>query len=197
MEFEKRKYKRKEVKALFDAVNSVNESKTSDLRAQIEELKIQNAKLKALVFKYEEDETISHAVIKDAEKVAQKIKKEANDYLNLTMLNMKKLSKDWQEFFDFLKEKYPNYKIVTDQINTKKQIDEILSKNFDKNSANKINTILDKNKENNGQFNPRSIIDDYIAATSDSGFNLDEVLNPGDLKLEDLCKELGLIEPNE
>ena len=43
-------------------------------------------------------------------------------------------------------------------------------------------------------FNPKSKINAYIAATSDNGFNLDEVLNPGELQLEDLCKELGLIE---
>ena len=37
-------------------------------------------------------------------------------------------------------------------------------------------------------------INDYIVATSDTEFNLDEVLNPGELDLEDLCKELGLMD---
>ena len=45
-----------------------------------------------------------------------------------------------------------------------------------------------------GEFNPKKIMDEYIATTGDNGFNLDEVLNPGELHLEDLCKELGLIE---
>ena len=43
-------------------------------------------------------------------------------------------------------------------------------------------------------FNPKKKIVDYIAATGDNGFNLDEVLNPGELELEDLCKELGLMQ---
>ena len=47
------------------------------------------------------------------------------------------------------------------------------------------------------KFNPKSKIKDYIASTSDNGFNMDEVLNPGALKLEDICKELGLIEEND
>ena len=59
-----------------------------------------------------------------------------------------------------------------------------------------IDEILSKQKE---RFNPKKKIDEYIAATTEStnGFNLDDVLNPGELQLEDLCKELGLIEENE
>ena len=52
----------------------------------------------------------------------------------------------------------------------------------------------DNNSKNNKVFAPKEKIQDYIASTSDSGFNLDEVLNPGELELEDLCKELGLME---
>ena len=47
------------------------------------------------------------------------------------------------------------------------------------------------------KFNPKSKIKDYIVATNDGGFDMNEVLNPGVLKLEDLCKELGLIEEGE
>ena len=46
-------------------------------------------------------------------------------------------------------------------------------------------------------FNPKQKINEYIAATADNGFNLEEVLNPGTLHLEDLCKELGLLEETE
>ena len=49
-------------------------------------------------------------------------------------------------------------------------------------------------EEKNQPFNPKEIINDYVAATGDNGFDLDEVLNPGELQLEDLCKELGLLE---
>jgi hypothetical protein len=59
------------------------------------------------------------------------------------------------------------------------------------------NNALNGEEVKGEKFDPKSKINEYIAATSDSGFNLDEVMNPGDLKLEDLCKELGLIEPNE
>jgi hypothetical protein len=57
---------------------------------------------------------------------------------------------------------------------------------------------LDKKLEgkvnDNKIFDPEKRIADYVSATSENGFNLEEVLNPGELHLEDLCKELGLIE---
>ncbi len=197
MELKKRKYKKKEVKEIIDAVSSDNASITSELKAKIQELTIENAKLKARVTEASNDELVAHKVIKDAEITALKIKKEAEDYCELTILNMQKLSKAWQEFFDLLSEKYPNYKVVKEAVETKKSIDKIL---FAENATNKTETIkkiLDDNSAVKAIFDPQAKINEYISATSDSGFNLDEVLNPGELELEDLCKELGLIEPKK
>ena len=110
---------------------------------------------------------------------------------------MKKLSTDWQDFFDSLKEKYPTYEVVNEIIETKNKIDRIISSDKGIKRVKEIKETLDSTNKPSKVFNPQSKINEYIAATSDSGFNLDEVMNPGDLKLEDLCKELGLIEPNE
>ncbi len=197
MELKKRKYKQKEVKEIIDAVSSENANLTSELRAKIQELTIENAKLKAINSKHAEDEKVAHKIIKDAENIALRVRKEAEDYLELTILNMQKLSTSWQQFFDLLLEKYPNYKVVNDAIETKKKIDEILFNDSDKNRAEKIKKVIGDYKGNKAIFDPQSKINEYISATSDSGFNLDEVLNPSDLKLEDLCKELGLIEPKK
>jgi hypothetical protein len=110
---------------------------------------------------------------------------------------MKKLSTDWQDFFVSLKEKYPTYEVVNEIIETKNKIDRILNSDKGIKRVKEIKETLDGKNKPSKVFNPQSKINEYIAATSDSGFNLDEVMNPGDLKLEDLCKELGLIEPNE
>ena len=61
----------------------------------------------------------------------------------------------------------------------------------------KVDTLLKEKedlKKGKDTFNPKSKIQDYITAKTDNGFNLDDVLNPGALRLEDLCKELGLTE---
>ena len=42
-------------------------------------------------------------------------------------------------------------------------------------------------------FNPKAKIDAYMK--SESGFDMEEVLNPkGELNLEDLCRDLGLMD---
>ena len=59
-----------------------------------------------------------------------------------------------------------------------------------KKALQELSDLIEDSKE----FNPKSKIQDYIAATGDGTFNMNEVLNPGELELEELCKELGLIE---
>ena len=197
MDLNKRKYKQREVEEIIRSVSSENASVISDLKARIEELILENERLKATTIKYENDKTIAHKIIKDAEETALKVKREAENYLELTLLSMKKLSADWQDFFDSLKEKYPTYEVVNKIIETKNKIDRILNSDKGIKRVKEINETLDNINKHSKVFNPQSKINEYIAATSDSGFNLDEVMNPGDLKLEDLCKELGLIESNE
>ena len=58
-----------------------------------------------------------------------------------------------------------------------------------------IETDKKSKKVKKESFNPKAKIGEYIASTSD-GFNMEEVLNPGELALEDICKELGLIDEN-
>ena len=197
MDLNKRKYKQREVEEIIRSVSSENASVISDLKARIEELILENERLKATAIKYENDKTIAHKIIKDAEETALKVKREAENYLELTLLSMKKLSTDWQDFFDSLKEKYPTYEVVNKIIETKNKIDRILNSDKGIKRVKEINETLDNINKHSKVFNPQSKINEYIAATSDSGFNLDEVMNPGDLKLEDLCKELGLIESNK
>lgn len=197
MDLNKRKYKQKEVEEIIRSVSSENASVISDLKVRIEELILENERLNATAIKYENDQTVAHKIIKDAEETALKVKKEAENYLELTLLSMKKLSTDWQDFFDSLKEKYPTYEVVNEIIETKNKIDRIISSDKGIKRVKEIKETLDSINKPSKVFNPQSKINEYIAATSDSGFNLDEVMNPGDLKLEDLCKELGLIEPNE
>jgi len=44
-------------------------------------------------------------------------------------------------------------------------------------------------------FDPKKRIERYVAEESDTGFNLDDVLNPKqELDLEKLCRELGLMD---
>ena len=97
---------------------------------------------------------------------------------------------------DELKEKYPMYAPVKKALEIKGKIDKISSKDKPKEVVNKLESSIPKEVAGDN-FNPKRKIRDYVAATGDNGFNLDEVLNPGELKLEDICKELGLLDGNE
>ena len=45
------------------------------------------------------------------------------------------------------------------------------------------------------EFDPKAVIGRYVEGEEESGFNLDEVLNPkGELDLEKLCRNLGLMD---
>ena len=92
-----------------------------------------------------------------------------------------------------LVEKYPMYPIVVSADKMRERVEEIL-KNGGEDAVKKI---IGEFYESTGDaldgFDPKKKISEYIAATDDSGFSMDEVLNPGKLQLEDLCKELGLL----
>lgn len=49
-----------------------------------------------------------------------------------------------------------------------------------------------------GKFDPKVVIEKYVEGEEETGFNLDDVLNPkGKLDLEKLCRSLGLMEEEE
>ena len=105
----------------------------------------------------------------------------------LTIEKLKNFSNRWSAYFSELKEKYPMYKPVNKAVDVKARLDAFLKNSPKTATAKDLEQILD------GKFNPKQKIDDYIAAT-EQGFDMNEVLNPGDIKLEDICKELGLID---
>ena len=45
------------------------------------------------------------------------------------------------------------------------------------------------------QFDPKAVIEKYVEGEEETGFNLDDVINPkGELDLEKLCRNLGLMD---
>ena len=108
----------------------------------------------------------------------------------LELDRLKRFSQKWDEYFRLLMEKYPMYQKVQEAVSIIEKV-----KNSDETIDAKILIEkIDDTLEKEQAFNPKSKILDYVASTSDNGFNMEDVLNPGELKLEDLCKELGLID---
>ena len=109
------------------------------------------------------------------------------------MERLKKFSKSWNAYFKQLKEKYPMNKTTKKAVALKEKVDASSKTKSSKKTIKELEKLINEEEK----FNPKQKIKDYIVATSDTGFDMEKVLNPGKLELGDLCKELGLIEENE
>ncbi len=198
MELVKKKYARKEVESILDAVLRENEEQLSAQKTRIAELVRENSDLRVELDSYlQKDKQIS-AAMKRAEKYADELKQKTEDQYALATERVTVFLEKWSVYFDHLKEKYPMYPVVQEAVKLKEKISKIIGKK----DAKTVIYTADKSVSSvktaqNAVFNPKEKIADYIAATESDGFNMDEVLNPGALKLEDLCKELGLLTEND
>lgn len=196
MELNKRKYKKKEVESLLTVYKITYEAKLAEQKNTVLELNKSVSELRAELSRYKDKEGVILSAMEDAETTALGVKEKANLQYSLELERLKQFSARWEKYLNFLKEKYPLYEPVNRATEIKEEIDAI----DEELSAKSAIELLDEkliDAELNRPFNPKEKIKDYIAATGDNGFNLEEVLNPGELKLEEICKELGLIDGNE
>ena len=174
MDLTKRKYKKGEVQYLISE---------------------ENKKLSAKVFEYEQKESLITLAIKDAEEKAREIENKSQMRYDLAVRTLKVFLERWSAYFVMLKEKYPMYPAVTKANELCDKLSCLLVNGNNKQIIDQLSDVINKKDYDvKVPFNPKKKIEEYVTATSDSGFNLDEVLNPGELQLEDLCKELGLMD---
>lgn len=198
MELKKRKYKRAEVEKIISDVSADYQQKINELKQQVVDLFDENKKLSLQNQMHEEKSQQVVEALSQAQQRALEIENSAINKYNAVFNTLKNFLSKWRVYFDYIQEKYPFYTAVNQSVELKQKLSDVLtdkktfSQNFDQ-----VDQSLKINFKNAGLFDPEKNIQDYIATTGDNGFNLDEVLNPGELILEDLCKELGLLEENE
>ena len=192
---DKKKYKQAEVKILLDDRTAEYERKLDDCNALISELKAENLRLNNELALLKDKEELTVSTLKRAESFAKKTEEKSALQYALALERLKAFNVRWAQYFEELKEKYPLYPAVQQAVSLKEKLDVVLEKVDTKKAFSSAEKLVNDGakKGKKGNFDPKSKIQDYIAATSDNGFNLDEVLNPGQLELEDLCKELGLL----
>ena len=195
MELNKRKYRKAEVLDILEEIESEHNSTISNLKTSLGELSEENKKLKIELSKLKERELLTLETLKSAQEKAEEIEEKSRIAYKLAIKKISIFIDRWNSYFSKLSEKYPYYPEVQASIELKDKVSQIIKGKDYATSLDNAEIILsEKERQLKGKtsFDPKSKIQDYIASTSDSGFNLDEVLNPGTLKLEDLCKELGL-----
>lgn len=196
MELSKKKYAKNEVVGIVKELTDAYEEKLSEQKARIAELVRENSEFRAEIDRFHaQDKRISDSV-KRAEEYSADVKLKTDMQYSLAVERIAAFLSKWNAYFEHLKEKYPMYPVVQNAIKIKERISEIIGNKDAETVIYTADAELPKGNTDNA-FNPKEKIADYIAATGDNGFNMDEVLNPGALRLEDLCKELGLLTEND
>lgn len=197
IELKKGKYKQQEVAKLLEACETEYFEKINELKERLEDLTEQNNNLLAEIEIYKKDKDLVSQSIIDAQKKAKEIELKAQSSYTLSISQLKAFMLRWVEYFKYLSEKYPYYPAVKQSVELCKEVNSILDRKSSQEVVGLAGQKLSEVSSRVDDFNPKGRIQDYIATTGDNGFNLDEVLNPGDLRLEDLCRELGLLEEND
>ena len=193
MELSKKKYTIEEVRKLLTSSQFEYETKLNNQKDRIAVLLEENKRLAEELKGVKEKDALISATLLSAKEKANEIEESSRLKYLLVLENLKKFSTNWKNYFEFLKEKYPNYATIQKSVKLKEALDESLSTNNAEDIFSNMGKKLTSVTENIA-ITPKERVNDFIAVTSDSGFNIDEVLNPGKLELEDLCKELGLME---
>ena len=175
---------------MIEAYKAQYEKLILEYRTRISDLLKENSDLTEKLNQVSDRESLIIATLERAEKTSQEITQKAELEYSLEMQRIKKFTEKWDDYFNQLQEKYPLYPTTKKAIKIKDKVKELSKKSNAKKAIEQLDSMIDEKKK----FNPKQKIKDYVVATSESGFNLDEVLNPGKLELEDLCKELGLID---
>lgn len=176
---------------MFNAYRKRYEELILEQKRKIEELAKENTRLQAEVSGYKDKEQLIYLTLARAEKNALDIKELAQAEYALEIEKLKKFSEKWEGYFKQLEEKYPYYPTTKVALDINERI-KAISGEDGKKDIESIDSMLPNEK-----FNPKEKIADYIVATQTSGFNMDDVLHPGELELEEICKELGLMGENE
>ena len=197
MNLSKRKYSREEVENIVKSLTDDYEERLKSQKNRISSLLSENIRLTSELGEYEDKERLIISTLKDAEEKAEELKENAGIRYSLVVGKLRNFSARWEKYFSYITDKYPYYPEVKKASETMKKVKEILGGGDDEKIVVGADEILRKaegRSQRRNIFDPKSKIEAFIAAEGDNGFNLDEVLHPGELKLEDLCKELGLTE---
>lgn len=197
MELTKKKYKREEVEQIISDLKREHEERVNELRSEIGVLSEKNVRTQNELALLRDREHLIDSALIDAKRQAEEITNTANLQYLAVIEGLKKFSEKWKAYFKMLSEKYPYYPAVQQAIEIKTALDKALKGKDYKGCVENLDKMVGKALGKSGLIDPKTKINEYITATEGEGFNIDEVLNPGELHLEDLCRELGLMDENE
>lgn len=174
---------------MISAVVSKYEDRMNALREKTFEISEENKRLTIEIENLKNKEDVVLSTLERAERTASEVKSDIDAQYELEILRLKKFAEKWNDYFAALREKYPAYPTTSKAIDVIETFSKIADQTDAKSVINQIDHMLDDTLSiSNGHIKEQN------ASEKTNGFDINEVLYPGALKLEDICKELGLIE---
>lgn len=174
---------------MIGAVVSKYEERINALRTKTLEIAAEKEKLEQELDRLKSKEELVLTTLERAEKTAKNVNQDINAQYELEVERLKSFASKWNGYFKELKKRYPIYPTTVKAVEIGEKVNS-LGEDFD---AKSVIDELDKMIPDT-EVNPKAKIDEYVKNQTTNGFDINEVLYPGALKLEDICKELGLIE---
>lgn len=194
----KKKYTKEEVASILkDNVEKVEDELNLSRKEQLD-LMEENNRLKKELNSIKNSDT--KATYNKSQDQKVKMEEEISLRYSLVVEKLKSFCERWDSYFSYLKEKYPFYPVINQSIELKDKIKAFMSvkEKDNEKDISQIDNALKRIERGEKSVvgtktmanTPKTNISTANFAISENGFNMEEVLNPGELRLEDLCKEL-------
>ena len=181
-----KKFTQKETEQLIAGIREAYEIKIRQLNYRLDGLTAENRSLRASLAEYRQREGKVGRAIVAAESKGEEIRELYRMSAETEWRTLRLFSEKWKKLAEQMRGVIP-----ADE--AKKYIE--LSENLAALLGKDPNAFAATETREEESFDPRAVIGKYVEGEEESGFNLDEVLNPkGELDLEKLCRNLGLMD---
>ena len=186
MKYIKRKVKKEKPGGKREERSEENLLIMREQKAVILELKEELRKTSAELDAYKNRENLITQTLKAAELQAQEMKRLCDIEYAAEIRRLNEFKKRWNAYFDNLRKKHNEADRNAMRILAK--LNEILLKNAS--DKEKVVAVMDETE----RMLTEKDAGNEAAATQSFALDMSRVLNPGELDLEELCKEMGLME---
>ncbi len=182
-------------KELFAAADEREEYEAllAEQKNAVARLKADVKRMSAELEAYKNRENLIGLTLKASEEKAEEVRRLAELKYTAEMVRLKEFEERWSKVFARVQGELPEREKEQGQILLFKLREVLLKRASDREKIEELGAAVSAVRTD---FDPKSKVESYLRGQQPEaeGFDLNEVLNPGELDLEELCKEMGLME---
>lgn len=186
-----KKFTQQEVEKLIAGLREAYDIKIRQLNYRLEGLVSENRSLRASLAEYKDKESKVSRAIVAAEEKGEEIKAFYRMSAETEWKTLRLFADKWKRLAAQMEELYPGadtrkYAVFAENLSA------LLGRSRAFAPQEEEDASVPPPVET---FDPKAVIEKYVEGEEETGFNLDDVINPkGELDLEKLCRSLGLME---